>query len=343
MLERRGVPFSALTTLRVGGPAQLLVEVGTRTELLDTVRNPQFINSLVLGGGSNLVVTDEGVDDPVVAVRTTGIDVSRDAFEVVLEVAAGEPWDALVERCVDEGWSGVEALSGIPGTVGATPIQNVGAYGQEVAETVSHVDVFDRSTQEVLTMSAAECAFGYRSSRFKVHPHRFVVVSVVFRLQASVVGQPVSYAALAQRLGVDVGSTASLADVREAVLDLRRSKGMVLDEDDHDTWSAGSFFMNPVLAASDIPEGAPQWQQPDGMVKTSAAWLIERSGFARGFGATVGTGTAGLSTKHTLAVTNRGGATADDIVALARAVRTGVQQRFGVELQPEPTLVGVSL
>lgn len=343
MLERRGVPFSTFTTLRVGGPAQLLVEVGSRAELVDAVRDPGFAKGLVLGGGSNLVVSDAGVEAPVVAVRTSGITVNRDAEDVVLDVAAGETWDSLVELCVDEGWSGVEALSGIPGSVGATPVQNVGAYGQEVAETVSHVEVFDRSTHETLTMSAARCEFGYRSSVFKVEPNRFVVISVCLRLRASSVGAPVSYTGLAERLGLAVGAAASLSDVREAVLDLRRGKGMVLDEGDHDTWSAGSFFMNPVLAASDVPTGAPRWPQPDGRVKTSAAWLIEQSGFPRGFGAELGTGAAALSTKHTLAVTNRGGATTDDIVVLARTVRAGVRQYFDVELQPEPTLVGVSL
>jgi UDP-N-acetylmuramate dehydrogenase len=343
MLERRDVSFSALTTLRVGGPARLLVEVGTRGELLDTMRDPQFANSLVLGGGSNLVVADAGAQEPVVGVRTSGIAISRDAENVVVDVAAGEPWDALVERCVDEGWSGTEALSGIPGLVGATPIQNVGAYGQEVAETISHVDVYDRSSGRLLTMSAAECGFGYRHSRFKAEPHRFVVVSVRLRLRASVVGEPVTYEALARRLGVGVGATASLADVRVAVLDLRRERGMVLDAADHDTWSAGSFFMNPVLAAPDVPVGAPRWDQPDGMVKTSAAWLIEQSGFPRGFGAELGTGAAALSTKHTLAITNRGGATTADVLLLARTVQAGVQKRFGVQLQPEPTLVGVTM
>ena len=343
MLERNGVPLSALTTLRVGGAARQLVEVDTRAELIDAVSDPRFEAGLVLGGGSNLVVADAGVDVPVVAVRTAGITVTRDAEAVVLDVAAGEPWETLVERCVAEGWSGVEALSGIPGSVGATPIQNVGAYGQEVAEVISHVEVFDRSTQNVQLMSATECVFGYRSSVFKVEPQRFVVISVSFRLRASPVGAPVQYAQLAGRLGVDVGAVASLSDVRAAVLDLRRSKGMVLDDVDHDTWSAGSFFMNPVLEASDVPPDAPRWDQTDGRVKTSAAWLIEHSGFPKGFGADLGTGAAALSSKHTLAITNRGGATTADVLLLARTVQAGVHERFGVALRAEPTLVGVEL
>ncbi|HUV47844.1 MAG TPA: UDP-N-acetylmuramate dehydrogenase [Actinomycetes bacterium] len=343
MLERPGVPFSALTSLRVGGPAGQLVEAHTRAELIDAVSDPRFEAGLVLGGGSNLVVADAGVEVRVVAVRTAGVTVTRDADDVVLDVAAGEPWEALVERCVAESWSGVEALSGIPGSVGATPIQNVGAYGQEVAEVVSQVEVFDRKTQNVLSMSGTECAFGYRSSVFKVEPQRFVVISVSLRLRASPLGAPVQYAQLAGRLGVDVGTAASLSDVREAVLDLRRSKGMVLDDEDHDTWSAGSFFMNPVLEASYVPADAPRWDQADGRVKTSAAWLIEHSGFPKGFGTDLGTGAAALSSKHTLAITNRGGATTADVLLLARTVRAGVHERFGVVLRAEPTLVGVAL
>lgn len=343
MIERRDVPFSSLTTLRIGGAASILVEAVTRDDLIDAVNDPRFEGALMLGGGSNLVVADAGVDDPVVAVRTSGVTATRDADDVVLEVAAGESWEALVERCVAEGWGGVEALSGIPGSVGATPIQNVGAYGQEIAEVISSVEVFDRSSQSVRSMSAAECDFGYRSSIFKAESQRFVVISVSFRLRSSSVAAPVKYDELARRVGVDVGASASLAAVREAVLDLRRSKGMVLDDDDHDTWSAGSFFTNPVLAASDVPTDAPRWDLPDGRVKTSAAWLIERAGFPKGFGSEVGTGSVALSTKHTLAITNRGGATTADVVLLARTVRAGVYEQFGVTLQAEPTLVGVAL
>ena len=343
MLERRGVPFSALTTLRVGGEARQLIEVATRTELIDAARDPVLGRGLVLGGGSNLVVADAGVEAPVLAVRTSGVVVARDGGEVVLEVAAGESWDALVARCVSEGWSGVEALSGIPGSVGATPIQNVGAYGQEVAEVISQVDVFDRVTASTMSMSVDDCDFAYRSSVFKAEPKRFVVISVHLRLRVSTMGAPVQYLDLSRQIGVDVGSAAPLADVRRAVLDLRRSKGMVLDDEDHDTWSAGSFFMNPVLAASDVPPDAPKWAQSDGRVKTSAAWLIERSGFPKGFGSELGTGAAALSTKHTLAITNRGHARTGDVLLLARTVRDGVQQRFGVSLRVEPTLVGVEL
>lgn len=343
MLEREGVSFSSLTTLRLGGAARRLLEVATTDELVDVVRGEGRDGCLLLGGGSNLVVSDTGVEEPVVAVRTSGVTVGRDGDAVLVEAAAGEIWEPLVERCVAEGWAGVEALAGIPGSVGATPIQNVGAYGQEVSDVVASVQVLDRSTACVQAMTPMDCRFGYRSSVFKAEPGRYVVLSVQLRLQAARQSPPVRYAELARRLGIAVGESAPLVDVHSAVLQLRRAKGMVLDETDHDTWSAGSFFTNPVLTASEAPDGAPVWEQPGGRVKTSAAWLIECAGFGRGYGADIGTGAATLSTKHTLAITNRGGATTDDILLLARKVRDGVRDRFGITLRPEPTLVGVSL
>ena len=343
MLERTDVSLAALTTLRVGGSVARLVEASTTDELVDVVRRDGRDGCLVLGGGSNVVVSDAGVDVPVVAVRTTGVEVGGNAEHVIIDVAAGESWDSLVARCVSEGWAGIEALSGIPGSVGATPIQNVGAYGQEVADVVASVDVFNRHTDRVHTMTAADCGFGYRTSVFKAHPDRFVVLSVRLRLPVASRGASVRYTELTRRLDIEVGESAPLAEVRAAVLELRRAKGMVLDDADHDTWSAGSFFTNPVLAQGDVPADAPQWLQADGRVKTSAAWLIEHAGFGKGFGAEVGSGAATLSTKHTLAITNRGTATTEDLLLLARTVRAGVHDRFGVTLQAEPTLVGVDL
>ena len=330
------------TTLRVGGPVADFVVATTEAELVDAVRDADEAGKpvLVLGGGSNLLVTDSGFDGRVVAVRTSGVQSDADACGgAVVRVAAGEVWDDLVVRAVDQGWVGVEALSGIPGRVGATPIQNVGAYGQEVAETIASVRCWDRQAGQVRTLFNRDCRFGYRTSRLKQEPGRWVVLEVVFQLRLGDLGTPVAYAELARRLGIEVGERAALADVREAVLALRRSKGMVLDDADHDTWSAGSFFTNPVLAADAVPEGAPSWPQPDGTVKTSAAWLIEHAGFERGHG----NDRAALSGKHTLALTNRGGATATDLVTLAREVRDGVRARFGIELVNEPVLVGCSL
>jgi UDP-N-acetylmuramate dehydrogenase len=330
------------TTLRVGGPVADFVVATTEAELVEAVRQADDVGKpvLVLGGGSNVLVTDSGFDGRVVVVRTSGVTSDADACGgAVVRVAAGEVWDDLVLRAVQSGWVGVEALSGIPGLVGATPIQNVGAYGQEVSETIASVRCWDRQAGEVRTLFNRDCRFGYRTSRLKQEPGRWLVLEVVLQLRLGDLGAPVRYAELARRLGVEPGERAPLADVRDAVLALRRGKGMVLDEVDHDTWSAGSFFTNPVLPADRVPEGAPAWPQPDGTVKTSAAWLIEHAGFERGHG----NERASLSTKHTLALTNRGGAAAADIVSLAREVRDGVRARFGIDLVNEPVLVGLSL
>jgi UDP-N-acetylmuramate dehydrogenase len=254
-------------------------------------------------------------------------------------VAAGEGWDDLVARAVASGWVGVEALSGIPGSVGATPIQNVGAYGQEVAQTVASVRVWDRKLRGIRTFANADCGFGYRHSRFKADPARHVVLSVTFQFRQGSLGAPVEYAELARTLGVSPGQRAPLEEVRSAVLGLRAGKGMVLDEADHDTWSAGSFFTNPVVSADAVPDGAPAWPQGNGSVKSSAAWLIEHAGFAKGYG----NGLVSLSTKHTLALTNRGDARTTDLLALAREVRDGVERRFGIRLVNEPVLVGCEL
>jgi UDP-N-acetylmuramate dehydrogenase len=334
------------TTLRVGGPARSWVRATTEDELVDAVRRADDVGEplLVLGRGSNVVVADHGFAGTVVEVATTGVtaDVEDDAPAcggVVVKVAAGEDWDAFVVTAVDRGWAGVESLSGIPGLVGATPIQNVGAYGQEVSQTIASVRVWDRALEQIRTVAAADCGFGYRTSRFKSDPGRHVVLEVTFQFRQGSLGSPVGYAELARTLGVELGSRAPMADVRRAVLELRRGKGMVLDPDDHDTWSAGSFFTNPVVAPDDVPDGAPAWPQADGLVKTSAAWLIERAGFGKGYGA----GPARLSTKHTLAITNRGGASSGDVLALAHEIRDGVADRFGIRLVNEPVLVGCSL
>jgi UDP-N-acetylmuramate dehydrogenase len=326
-VERR---LAELTTLRLGGPAEV-VAAHTEAELIDLVR----AGALVLAGGSNVVIADAGLPGTVVLVRTTGVE--RNGERLV--VAAGEPWDALVERCVADGLQGFECLSGIPGSTGATPIQNVGAYGQDVSETVEWVRVYDRATDEVRTMAAADCGFEYRRSVFK-HRDRWLVLQVGFRLRDSAVSGPLRYAELARALGVPAGGSAPLADVRAAVLALRRGKGMVIDPADPDSVSAGSFFTNPVLSAEGfaaLPGDPPGWPEPDGRVKTSAAWLIERSGFGRGHG----DGRVGISTKHTLALVNRGGATTAELVALAHRIAAGVHAAFGVELTPEPVFVGV--
>jgi UDP-N-acetylmuramate dehydrogenase len=331
-----------------------VLEVTTEDDLVDAVRIADEAGDpvLVLGGGSNLVVSDAGFDGTVIAVRTRGIAVDAESCDdlvglcggVMVTVQAGEDWDSLVARAVAEHWRGIEALSGIPGTVGATPIQNVGAYGQEVAQTIARVRVYDRYDRVVRTMALADCGFGYRTSRFKQATPRYVVLTVAYQLAHGDHGRPIAYAQLAEALGVEVGAVVPSADVRAAVLQLRRAKGMVLDPEDHDTWSAGSFFTNPVLdadAAGRLPPDAPRFAQPDGSVKTSAAWLIEHAGYRRGFAGAEGQ--VSVSTKHTLALTNRGGATTGELLDLARELRGGVRARFGVDLEPEPTLVGCAL
>ena len=332
-----------LTTLRVGGPAGSVVEVHDEQALVHAVRaaDATGVPALVVGGGSNLVVSDDGYPGTVVVVRTRGLAVEADTCGGAwVTVAAGEPWDDVVAHAVASDWAGLEALSGIPGSTGATPIQNVGAYGQEVAQTIARVRAFDRVDGTHRTFPAVDCGFGYRTSRFKAEPGRFLVLDVAFQLRLSATSEPVRYAELARTLGVEAGARAPLADVREAVLSLRRGKGMVLDDADHDTWSAGSFFTNPVLSperAAALPDDAPRYPAADGRVKTSAAWLIERSGVPRGYAV----GGAAVSSKHTL--TNRGAASTADVLELARAVRARVREAYGVELEPEPDLVGCSL
>jgi UDP-N-acetylmuramate dehydrogenase len=333
------------TTLRLGGPVRSWVRATTSEELIDAVRRCDEAGEpvLLLAGGSNLVVADEGFAGTVVEVATTGVSADHEGDDptcggVVVTVAAGEPWDPFVARAVENHWVGVEALSGIPGSVGTTPIQNVGAYGQEISQTLASVHVWDRTLKGVRSFAAADCRFGYRTSRFKAEPGRHVVLDVTFQFRQGRLGAPVGYAELARSLDLEPGSRAPMADVRRAVLELRRGKGMVLDPADHDTWSAGSFFTNPVVDADDLPAGAPAWPQGDG-VKTSAAWLIEQAGFDKGYG----DGAVRLSSKHTLALTNRGGATTTELLALAREIRAGVEQRFGIRLVNEPVLVGCEL
>jgi UDP-N-acetylmuramate dehydrogenase len=336
------VALSAYTTLGLGGPADRMVTVYDEGEVVSAVRAAKG-PLLILGGGSNLVVADDGFPGTVVRIASHGRSMSADGDGVLLDVAAGESWDALVATCVAEQLAGVECLAGIPGLVGATPIQNVGAYGQDVSETVVSVRAYDRDADEVLTI--ADCGFTYRGSMFKAQAPRFVVLSVTYRLARTPDSRPIRYAELARALGVEVGATAPLANVRDAVLSLRRRKGMVLDAGDPDTRSAGSFFTNPFLDPVQIDElrargiEPPSYPEPNGWVKVPAAWLIEQAGFSRGDFE----GPAGISTKHALALVNRGGARTDDLIRVASAIRDRVRDLFGVELVPEPVLVGVSL
>ena len=351
--ERSELPLSELTTLRLGGPARRVVNAVDEREIVETVRAADEREEplLVIGAGSNLVVSDEGFDGTVLRVATRGVSLGGSVGAAFLSVAAGELWDDLVGRIVGAGISGVECLSGIPGLTGATPIQNVGAYGQEVAQTIASVRVYDRRDRAVRALTPEQCGFGYRSSAFR-HSTRYIVLAVGFALERSGESQPVAYPELAKALAIQVGERAPLSDVREAVIALRRRKGMVLDPDDPDSVSAGSFFLNPLLTPEEFAAfqtrvrerlgaevQAPAWPQGEDQVKVSAAWLIERAGFSRGYRS----GRAGISSKHTLALINRGQASTAELLGLARELRDGVHRAFGVTLTPEPTLVGVEL
>jgi UDP-N-acetylmuramate dehydrogenase len=371
---REQAALAEYTTLRLGGPARRLVEAVTETEIVAEVQAADERGEplLVLGGGSNLVVADEGFPGTVVRVATKGVS-HRIAGHgaalgpVELTVAAGEDWDAVVAGCVGEGLAGVECLSGIPGRAGATPIQNVGAYGQEVAERIISVRVYDRARRAVTDLAGADCGFGYRTSAFKrslqtlpaAVTGRFVVLNVRFLLDRDHLSAPVRYPELARALGVPEDGRAPLATVRSAVLSLRRGKGMVLDPGDPDTRSVGSFFLNPVLdggqfaaveraawAVAGPGTRVPCYPAGDGQVKVSAAWLIEQAGFRKGYpaeGAVTGPAGARISSKHTLALVNPGEATTASLLALAREIREGVRAAFGVELASEPVLVGAGL
>jgi UDP-N-acetylmuramate dehydrogenase len=328
---RREVPLAGLTTLGVGGVADRVVEAEDAADLVAAVREADEAGRplLVLGGGSNIVAPDDGWPGDVVAVRTRGIERSGGR----LVVQSGEPWDELVAYAVGDGLAGIEALSGIPGSTGATPVQNVGAYGQEVAQTITAVRVYDRAEKNERTLTPAQCGFAYRDSRLKRDPGRFVVLDVTFALDESELSRPVGYAELARRLGVEIGATAPLADVREAVLDLRRGKGMVLDPADPDSRSAGSFFTNPIVPAQRAVEGCPNWPAGDGRLKLSAAWLVQHAGFGRG----TRDGHVGTSSRHSLALTTEPGATATELLAFADRIVAAVRDTFGVTLEREPT------
>lgn len=351
---REQVPLAPYTTLRLGGPAGRLVEATTEEEVVDAVAAADRSGEpvLVLGGGSNVVIPDEGFPGTVVRVASCGVDMSTAGQRVLVRAQAGEDWEPLVAHCVDEGLAGIECLSGIPGLVGATPIQNVGAYGQEISDTVATVRVYDRRTGEIAQLEHEQCGFGYRTSAFK-RSGRYVVLGVTLELWPRWQSAPVRYGELARALGVQVGDRVALPDARAAVLSLRRSKGMVLDPADPDAVSAGSFFTNPVLDDDGLAAlrrriarrvGAdvepPCYPAGEGSSKVSAAWLIDQAGFPKGYGR----GPVRISTKHTLALTNpsRQASTAE-LLALAREIRDGVRDAFGVELRNEPVLLGVDL
>jgi UDP-N-acetylmuramate dehydrogenase len=334
--------LSSLTTLHVGGPARRIIHATTEAELIAAIDQADSSNTavLVIGGGSNLLISDSGFDGTVICVETQGNSYEIDACSGgTLTVAAGADWDDFVRFTMEMGLANLESLSGIPGTVGGAPIQNIGAYGHEVAEVIARVRTYDRQEKRVTTFAASECEFGYRESKFKKEAGRWVILDVTFQLRQGEHSLPIMYAELADALGVRTGERAPITEVRTAVLALRAKKGMLLQSD---VQSAGSFFINPIISAdvaAQLPENAPRWPQADGRIKTSAAWLMENAGVSKG-DRLAG---AQISPHHVLALSNAGGATSADIITLARSARDKVRDKFGITLQPEVQFVGVSL
>ncbi|MGA0079818.1 MAG: UDP-N-acetylmuramate dehydrogenase [Candidatus Nanopelagicus sp.] len=336
--------LSSFTTLRVGGPARKIVHAHSEAELIEFVKAADSAKEpiLILGGGSNLLISDAGFAGTVIRVESKGNALDYDACSGgMIEVSAGEDWDKFVKISIEKGFADLESLSGIPGTVGGAPIQNIGAYGHEISETIARVKTYDRSKGEVKTFTNTECKFSYRNSIFKEQPGRYVILTVTFQLRKGAQSLPITYAELAKQLSVNIGDQVEVTKVREAVLKLRASKGMLINLE-NEINSAGSFFVNPILsksAADKLPADAPRWPQNDGKIKTSAAWLMEHSGVVKG----EKLAGAQISDKHVLALTNSGDATAEDIIELARRARKKVYEKFGIKLEAEVQLVGVNL
>ena len=335
--------FRDLTSLRVGGPAKKFVEVATETEIIAAIEAAGDSPILIMGDGTNMLVSDQGFEGVVIRISNHALAAEVDACSgATLTIGAGENWDEFVATTIERGFAGLETLSGIPGSVGAAPIQNIGAYGHEVSEFITRVRTYDREKKVVKTFTNQECEFEYRNSHFKSHPGRYVVLDVQFNLRQGELTTPVTYQELADKLGIKVGDKAGIVDTRKAVLELRASKGMLLNPKDQDSWSAGSFFTNPIISkeiADTLPADAPRWPTHDGRVKTSAAWLIEKSGIHKGDTH----GGARVSTKHVLALTNSGNATATEIAELAKTAKQAVQQKFGITLEAEVNLIGITL
>ena len=335
--------LSDYTSLRVGGPAKNFIEVSTEKEIIAAIENAGDSPILIMGGGTNILVSDEGFAGTVIRISNNKIEEEVDACSgATLTIGAGENWDDFVKTTVARGFAGLETLSGIPGTVGAAPIQNIGAYGHEVSEFITRVRTYDRQNKVLKTFTNGECEFTYRNSHFKTYPGRYVVLDVAFQLRIGEMTTPITYSELANALGIEVGAKSAVQKCREKVLELRSRKGMLLSESDHDSWSAGSFFTNPIVSAdvaTKLPADAPRWPQKDGRVKTSAAWLIEHSGISKG----QSIGGARISTKHVLALTNSGDAKASEIAALAKLAQEKVLATFNISLEPEVNLVGLNL
>ena len=335
--------LSKYTSLRVGGPATKIVQVSTEAQIIAAIEEAGDTPILIMGGGTNVLIADKGFEGTVIRISNNSVQAEVDACSgATLTIGAGEDWDSFVQTTITSGFAGLETLSGIPGTVGASPIQNIGAYGHEVSEFITRVRTYDRQEKVLKTFTNSECQFSYRNSYFKAHPGRYVVLDVQFQIRRGEFSDPITYLELAKKLGVQPGDKAPVVATRAAVLELRASKGMLLSTEDHDSWSAGSFFTNPIIsqqAADALPNAAPKWPLNDGRVKISAAWLIENAGMHKGDEV----GGARISTKHVLALTNSGDATAADIAELAKRARNQVKEIFGITLEAEVNLIGIEI
>jgi UDP-N-acetylmuramate dehydrogenase len=335
--------LSKYTSFRVGGPATKIVQVSTEAQIIAAIEEAGDTPILIMGGGTNVLIADKGFEGTVIRISNNSVQSEVDACSgATLTIGAGEDWDTFVQTTIHRGFAGLETLSGIPGTVGAAPIQNIGAYGHEVSEYITRVRTYDRQLKEIYTFTNSQCEFTYRNSYFKAHPGRYVVLDVQFQIRIGEFSDPITYLELAKKLGVELGDKAPVVATRQAVLELRASKGMLLSPEDHDSWSAGSFFTNPIIsqqAADALPNAAPKWPLNDGRVKISAAWLIENAGMHKGDEV----GGARISSKHVLALTNSGDATASDIAELAKRARNQVKEIFGITLEAEVNLVGIEI
>ena len=335
--------LSNYTSLRVGGSAGKFIEVSTESEIISAIESAGDKPILIMGAGTNMLVSDAGFDGTVIRISNNNLESEIDACSgATLKIGAGENWDHFVATTISRGFAGLETLSGIPGTVGAAPIQNIGAYGHEASEFITRVRTYDRKEKKLTTFTNSECGFSYRSSRFKTEKDRYVILDVSFQLRIGEETTPVIYAELAEALGIKVGEKAPVVKTRKVTLELRSKKGMLLNPADRDSWSAGSFFTNPIVdaeIAAQLPADAPRWPQADGRIKTSAAWLMENAGVHKGDSIQG----ARISTKHVLALTNAGNATAADIATLARNAQIKVKEVFGITLEPEVNLIGLNL
>ena len=337
MRQLKGFKLSDHTTLRVGGLATTVCEIQSPSDIQDFVHEYGNQDFFVLGGGSNIVAPDHDIKTPIAFMQLVNSSAKTDGDFVEINAGSGMLWDDFVADAVDQGLSGVETLSGIPGTVGASPIQNIGAYGTEVNSVIKSVQLVDGTTGKSRILTNEELKFSYRFSILKNLTSRFIIENVTFRLKRDKNSKITNYPQVAESLGINPGESVSIKELRNTILAIRKSKGMILDAKDHDTFSVGSFFINPIMEKEKVPTNAPMYENESGKVKTSAAWLIEQAGFEKGFRL----GGAMISSKHTLAIANSGNATAEDVIELSNLITSGVLQKFGIALTIEPRILKI--